>query len=282
MIDIILETLVDSIKLIPFLFVAFLIIELLEHKFEKQSKNIVSKSGRVGPLVGSLLGLFPQCGFSVMATNLYITRIITLGTLISIYLSTSDEMLPILISRNADLSVILTLLLVKFIIGMISGFIIDLIMSKRNITRSTDYKICDDDHCDCHNGNLIMSAIKHTLNTILFILIISFILNLLMGIIGEENLSKIFLKNSIFGPFVSGIIGLIPNCGASVMITELYLNGVISFGSAIAGLLAGSGVAILLLFKENKNLKENLRVLGLIYGIGVISGIVIEIIMLVI
>lgn len=280
MIDIILETLVDSIKLIPFLFVAFLIIELLEHKFEKQSKNIVSKSGRVGPLVGSLLGLFPQCGFSVMATNLYTTRIITLGTLISIYLSTSDEMLPILISRNADLSVILMLLLVKFIIGMISGFIIDLIMNKRNIPRSTDYKICVDDHCDCHKGNLIIAAIKHTLNTILFILVISFILNLLMEIIGEDNLSKIFLRNSIFGSFVSSIIGLIPNCGASVMITELYLNGVISFGSAIAGLLTGSGVAILLLFKENKNLKENLIILGLLYGIGVISGIIIEIIML--
>lgn len=282
MIDIIVETLVDSIKLIPFLFVAFLIIELLEHKFENQSKKIISKSGKIGPLFGSLLGLLPQCGFSVMATNLYTTRIITLGTLIAIYLSTSDEMLPILISRNADVSVIITLLLVKFIIGMTSGFAIDLIMRKHSITRTTDYKICDDDHCDCHNGNLIVATIKHTLNTILFILIILFILNLLMEVIGEDNLSKIFLKHSIFGPFVSSIIGLIPNCGASVMITELYLNGVISFGATIAGLLTGSGVAIILLFKENKNIKENLTILGLLYGIGVISGIIIEIVMLLI
>ena len=282
MIDIIVETLFDSIKLIPFLFVAFLIIELLEHKFEKQSKKIISKSGKIGPLFGSLLGLFPQCGFSVMATNLYTTRIITLGTLISIYLSTSDEMLPILISRNADASVIITLLLVKFIIGMISGFMIDLFMRKHNINRTTDYKICDDEHCDCHNGNLIIATIKHTLNTILFIFLISFILNLLMEVIGEDNLSKIFLKHSIFGPFISSIIGLIPNCGASVMITELYLNGVISFGATIAGLLTGSGVAIILLFKENKNIKENLTILGLLYGIGVISGIIIVIIMLLI
>lgn len=282
MIDIILETLVDSIKLLPFLFVAFLIIELLEHKFEKQSKKIITRSGRVGPLAGSLLGLLPQCGFSVMATNLYTTRIITLGTLISIYLSTSDEMLPVLISRNADLSVVITLLFVKFIIGMISGFIIDLVMKKRNITKTIDYKICEDEHCDCHNGNLIVATLKHTINTILFIFVVSFILNLLLEIIGEDNLSKIFLKNSIFGPFVSSAIGLIPNCGASVMITELYLNGVISFGATIAGLLTGSGVAILLLFKENKNLKENLIILGLLYGIGVIGGIIIEIIMLLI
>lgn len=282
MIDIILETLLDGIKLAPFLFIAFLIIELLEHKLSKKSKKIITKSGNIGPLVGSALGLFPQCGFSVMATNLYTTRIITLGTLISIYLSTSDEMLPILISHNADLSVIVTLLLIKFTIGMISGFVIDFVMRKSNKNRKINYEICDEDHCDCHNSGLIKSTIKHTLNTILFILIVSFILNVLMEIVGEENLSKIFLKNSIFGPFVSSIVGLIPNCGASVMITELYLNGVISLGSTISGLLTGSGVAILVLFKENKNIKENLIILGLLYGIGIVSGIVIEIIMLLI
>lgn len=280
MVDIILETVLDGIKLIPFLFVAFLIIELLEHKFTNQSKKIITKSGNVGPLVGSILGLFPQCGFSVMATNLYTTRIITLGTLISIYLSTSDEMLPILISKQVDFSVIVTLLLIKFIIGMISGFVIDFVMRKKNKKRTLNYSICDEEHCDCHNGGIIKSTIKHTFNTILFILIISFILNLFIQIIGEENLSKIFLKNSIFGPFVSSIIGFIPNCASSVMITELYLSGVISLGATISGLLTGSGVALLLLFKENKNMKENLTILGLLYSIGVVSGIIIEVIML--
>lgn len=282
MIDIILETLLDGIKLVPFLFGAFLIIELLEHRFSKKSKNVIMKSGNIGPLVGSALGLFPQCGFSVMATNLYTTRIITLGTLISIYLSTSDEMLPILISQKADLSTIVTLLLIKFVIGMISGFVIDFVMRKSNQKRKINYEICDEEHCDCHNGGLIKSTIKHTLNTVLFILIVSFILNVLMEIVGEENLSKIFLKNSIYGPFVSSIVGLIPNCASSVMITELYLGGVISLGATISGLLTGSGVAILLLFKENKDIKENLMILGLLYGIGVVSGIIIEIIMLLI
>ena len=282
MIDIILETVLDSIKLIPFLFFAFFIIELLEHKFSEQSKKTISKSGKVGPLVGSLLGLFPQCGFSVMATNLYRTRIITLGTLISIYLSTSDEMLPILISRNVDFSVIITLLLIKFVIGMISGFVIDLVMRKSNKERNVNYEICEDEHCDCHKGGLIKATIKHTINTILFIFMISLTLNILLEIIGEDNLSNIFLRNSIFGPFVSSVIGLIPNCGASVMITELYLSGVISLGSAVAGLLTGSGVALVLLFKENKNIKENIIILSLLYGIGVVSGIIIEILMLLI
>lgn len=282
MIDIILETVLDCIKLVPFLFIAFLIIELLEHKFSEESKKIITKSGSIGPLIGSVLGLFPQCGFSVMATNLYTTRIITLGTLVSIYLSTSDEMLPILISEKADLSIILTLLLIKFIIGMISGFIIDFAMRKNNHKRKINYEICEDEHCDCHNGGLVRSTVKHTLNTLLFILIVTFVLNILMEIVGEENLSKIFLKDSVFGPLFSSVIGLIPNCASSVMITELYLNGVISLGSTISGLLTGSGVAMLLLFKENKDIKENIMILGLLYGIGVLSGIIIEIIMLLI
>ena len=127
MIDIIKDTLIDGLKLIPFLFIAFLIIEFIEHKLDNKSKTIISKSGKVGPLVGGILGLFPQCGFSVMATNLYITRIITLGTLISIYLSTSDEMLPLLISHNTDISIIIKILAIKLLVGVICGFIIDFI-----------------------------------------------------------------------------------------------------------------------------------------------------------
>lgn len=278
MIDIILDTLIDSLKLLPFLFVAFLIIELIEHKLSKQTKKIVSKSGHVGPLVGSLLGLFPQCGFSVMATNLYVTRIITLGTLISIYLSTSDEMLPIMLSQKIEFIEIIKLLGIKFIVGMIWGFIIDLILRQKNKKVNINYDICDDDHCHCNKDGIIKSTIIHTFKTLLFIMLVSFLLNILLELVGSENLAKIFLKNSIFGPFVASVIGLIPNCGASIVITELYLNGAISLGSTMAGLLTGSGVALLVLFKENKNIKENTFILGLLYGIGVISGILIEII----
>lgn len=277
MIDIIIDTLIDVLKLVPFLFFAFLIIELVEHKFNDKTKKIISDSGSVGPLLGGLLGLFPQCGFSVMATNLYITRIITLGTLISIYLSTSDEMIPILLSQNVEISVIIKLLGIKFIVGMVSGFIIDLLMHRHNKKDIIKYDICKEEHCHCEHG-ILKSTIKHTVNTLLFMTITIFTLNLLFKIIGEDNISKIFLKNTLFGPFISSIIGLIPNCGASVVITELYLNKAISLGATMSGLLTGSGVALLVLFKENKSIKENISILGLLYFIGVASGLIIDII----
>ena len=275
--DVIIDTLLDGVKLIPFLFIAFLLIELIEHKLSKKSKNIISKSGKFGPLLGAILGVFPQCGFSVMATNLYVTRIVSLGTLIAIYLSTSDEMLPILLSENAPINTIIQILLIKLGIGIVCGFIIDLIIRKKHKPDKASYDICEKEHCDCEH-NLFKSALKHTLNTLIFIMIITFILNLLLSYVGEDSLAKIFLKGSLFGPFVASLIGLIPNCGASVMITELYLNGAISLGSTIAGLLTGSGVAILVLFKSNKNIKENLTILATIYGIGAISGVIIELI----
>lgn len=277
MIHIIEHTLLEMLNLVPFLFIAFLLIELIEHKFNNKTKKIITKAGNAGPLLGSLLGLFPQCGFSVMATNLYVTRIISLGTLIAIYLTTSDEMLPILISEQVELTVIIKLLGIKFIFGLIWGFIIDLILRKFDKKEKISYELCDDEHCHCEKG-IFKSAIKHTLNTLVFIFIVTLLLNILMHTSGEENLAKLFLKDSIFGPFVSSIIGLIPNCGASVVITQLYLNNTISLGSAMAGLLTGSGVALVVLFKSNKKIKENLLILSLLYGLGVISGLIIDLI----
>ena len=273
--DIIIDTLIDALKLLPFLFLAFFIIELLEHKLSNKTENIIKKSGKYGPLLGSILGAFPQCGFSVLATNLYITRIISLGTLISIYLSTSDEMLPILISHKANILSILLILLIKIFIGMLSGFIIDFIIRK-NKKDKINYKLCNDDNCDCEESGPFKSSLIHTLKTIIFIIIISFILNIIMEYKGTEFLEKLFLKDSIISPFISSIVGLIPNCSASVLITELYINNAISFGSLISGLLTGSGVAILVLFKNNHNLKENFKILIIIYLIGSISGFIIN------
>lgn len=273
--EIIIETLLDTVKLIPFLFIAFLIIELIEHKFNEKNIRVVEKSGKFGPIIGSILGAFPQCGFSVLATNLYTTRIITMGTLIAIYLSTSDEMLPILLSRNANFSLILKVVLLKLFLGMIYGFIVDLFIRKEETKE--DYHICEEENCHC-DDNILLSSLKHTFNIVLFIIIINFILNICFEYLGSNYLSKLFLKNSIFGSFVTSLIGLIPNCGASVIITELYLNNAISFGSMISGLLTGSGVALVVLFKTNKNIKENLKILSLTYSFGVISGVIIDLI----
>lgn len=276
--EVLLDTLFDSVKLIPFLFITFLLMEYIEHGFTKKGKEKIKKAGKLGPFFGSLLGVVPQCGFSVMATNLYATRIVTLGTLISIYLSTSDEMLPILISQKCSFSIIIKILLIKVLIGMLAGFIIDFIIRKK--TKSSNYEIkkfCDEEHCDCEHG-IIKSSIKHTLNILIFIIVITLLLNLGFYYFGNDNIEKLFLKDSFFSPFISSLIGLIPNCGASVALTELYLNNVISFASVISGLLTGSGVALLVLFKINKNVKENVKILLTLYFIGALSGIVIEII----
>lgn len=274
--DVIIDTLIDGIKLIPFLFVAFLIIELLEHKLNTKTKSAITKSGKFGPIIGSLLGIIPQCGFSVVATNLYITRVISLGTLFSIYLSTSDEMLPIMISHNVDFKIVFGILLIKFICGLIFGFIFDSFLHIKDISKNYDYNMCDSEHCDCEHG-IFKSSIKHTFKTLFFIIVVSFILNVIIDTFGLKIIGRIFMKDNLFGPFLGSLIGLIPNCGASVALTELYIQNAINFGTCIAGLLTGSGVAIMLLFKSNKNFKENMFILISLYLIGVFVGIIIEI-----
>lgn len=278
--EVILDTIIDSLKLIPFLLVAFLIIELLEHKLNNKTKHIITKSKKVGPIIGSLLGVIPQCGFSVMATNLYITRIITLGTLISIYLSTSDEMLIIMISEKVEISLILKILLIKIFFGIVYGLIIDKIINKKKKDKETNYELCDEEHCDC-NHSILLSAIKHTLHITLFIFIITLIINTIFTLLGDNYLSKILLNNSILSPSITSLIGLIPNCAASVILTELYLNSTISLGALIGGLLTSSGSSLLVLIKNNKNQKENLSIILLLYALGVLSGIIIELISLI-
>lgn len=267
------HSLLDSIKLLPFLFIAFLLIEYIEHKLSKKVNNIISKSGKLGPIIGGLLGLIPQCGFSVMATNFYITRVISLGTLFSIYLATSDEMLPIMISHGVNYKIIVSILLIKFISGFIFGYIIDIVFRKKNT--KLNYDLCDKDHCDCEHG-LLKSSIKHTFSTFIFILFTNLIITFLYETLGESLVSKIFMRDSLFGPFVGSLVGLIPNCGASIALSELFLKNAISFGTCIAGLLTGSGIAILILFKSNKNIKENLFIVLTLYLVGVLIGMFIE------
>lgn len=269
--EILLDTFIDSIKLLPFLFVTFLLMEYLEHRFSNKSNNIINKKNKFGPIIGSILGAFPQCGFGVSATNLYAARIITLGTLISIYLSTSDEMLPVLISEKSDFSLIASILIIKVIIGMVCGLIIDFIIKQKEESKIEDF--CLDKHCDCSHG-ILKSSIKHTINIIIFIFIISLILNIFISYYSDEELKKIFLKNSAFSPFLASLIGLIPNCAASIILIELYLKKIISFGTILAGLLSSSGVSLLVLFKTNKKIKENIIILLLVYFIGVIFGLI--------
>lgn len=280
MLEVVLDTLKDSIKLLPFLFVAYLMMEYIEHKTSNKTKQIVQKSGKFGPALGSILGIFPQCGFSAMAANLYAGRIITLGTLIAIFLSTSDEMLPILLSEAVPAQVIVKILAAKLLMGMLAGFIIDFVVRKF-IKKEEKHKItevCEQEHCHCEEGSIVKSSLKHTISVFLYILFISFILNTVIYLIGEDNLANIVLNKPVLGPILAGFIGLIPNCAYSVLLTQLYLSGVISVSTMLAGLLVGAGVGILILCKVNKNRKENASIIGLLYVIGVVAGIVLEII----
>lgn len=277
MIEVLLDTLKDSIKLLPFLLVAYLVMEYIEHKTTDKTKDVIQKSGKFGPFLGGILGIFPQCGFSAMAANLYAGRIITLGTLVSIFLSTSDEMLPILLSESVSIDVILKILGIKLIVGIIVGFVIDLALRKREKQEDKIMEVCEHEHCHCEQEGVIKSSLKHTINVFIYIFIISFILNTVIYFIGEDNLSNLVLNKPILGPIISGIMGLIPNCASSVLLTKLYLSNVISVSCMLSGLLVGAGVGILILCKVNKNAKENAKIIGLLYIIGVIVGILLEI-----
>lgn len=287
MFEIIEETIIDSVKILPFLFITYLIMEYIEHKMNEKTKTAIKKSGKFGPLIGGIVGIFPQCGFSVSATNLYAGRVITLGTLISVYLTTSDEMLPILISEAVSPNVIIKILAIKLIIGIIAGFVIDFIIriihknKKEKLEEEKEIEIehlCEEGHCHCESGSILKSALSHTINIFVFIIIVTFIINILVYFIGEENISNLLLDRKILGPVIASLIGLIPNCAASVIITNMYLENVISSASMISGLLTGAGVGLAVLFKTNRNIKENLKIVGILYFIGAISGIILEII----
>lgn len=281
MLEILEHTIEDSVKLIPFLFLTYLLMEYIEHKTKEKTKETIKKSGKFGPFFGALLGIVPQCGFSVSATNLYAARVITLGTLIAVYLSTSDEMLPIFLSEGVAIDVIIKILAIKLIIGMIAGFLIDFVIRIKNKGKEEEKEkiidLCEKEHCHCEHG-IWKSALKHTVNIFIFIFIITLIINAAMHLIGEERIAGFMLNRPILGPIISGLIGLIPNCAASVIITQMYLESLISVGTMIAGLLVGAGVGLAVLFRTNKGIKNNIKIMILLYAIGVISGIALELI----
>ena len=266
MIDIFLDALIDTLKLIPFLFLSFVIMEILEHKLT--SKKKLAKLNKFGPLAGATLGIVPQCGFGALASNLYASRVISLGTLIAIYLATSDEMVPIMISEQMALDKILPILFYKFLLGLFFGILIDIVYKKK--VSNEIHHFCEEEHCNCDDG-IVKSSIIHTLKIAFFILIVNLVLNC---VIDKELISSFVSNNKILSPIIMSIVGLIPNCAASVVITELYLSKIITFGTLMAGLLSSSGVGLLILFRQNKNIKENFIVLVLLVVIASIGGLI--------
>lgn len=274
------HVILDTLKIMPFIFIVYLVIEYFEHRSNTAISHALMKAGRLGSVYGALLGSIPQCGFSVIASDLFSRGALTIGTLIAIFVATSDEAVPIILSHPDKAYIALIVIGIKIVIAVIFGVIIDLVYKNRK-----DLNVCHEHHhhehfhgnCESCDGGILISAVKHTIKIFLFVLIANIIFTCAVESVGEEALADYLLKDSVFQPFAASAIGLIPNCAASVILTESYISGALSFGSLIAGLCSGAGVGVLLLFKRNKNLKQNFCILGILYAVGVISGIVIQI-----
>ena len=277
--DYILDSLLDVLKLLPYLFLTYLVLEIIEHKAMDKAAALVAKAGRFGPVIGGLLGLLPQCGFSTVISNLYADRLVTGGTLLAIFLATSDEMLPILISESVPAGVIFKILGVKLVSGVVVGLLFDLVRRAMKI-REGDvnlHAVCETTHCGCEEeGGVIKGTLKHTFSIALFILVITLALNTAIHFIGEDVLRGIILNKPVVGPLIAGVVGLIPNCAASVIITELFLEGAMTTGAMLAGLLAGSGVGLLVLFRVNRPMKDNFVLLASLYAAAVVIGILLD------
>lgn len=280
--DIGLDALLDTLKLLPFLFLTYLVMEWLEHKTGSRTQALIRRAGRAGPLFGGLLGVFPQCGFSAAAANLYSGGIITAGTLAAVFLSTSDEMLPIFLSNAVPLKTIAGILLIKAVLAVISGFFLDFLYHKlirKEIRYKNIHTMCESEHCKCEEG-IWGSTLRHTFHIALFLFLISLALNAVMETVGTGALRGLVMDVPVVGEVIAGLVGMIPNCAASVLVTELYVEGVIGAGPMMTGLLAGAGVGILVLCRMNKrHPKQTAGILLFVYLISVFWGILLDILL---
>ena len=271
------HALLDTVRMVPFLLAAFLILEAVEHYSNQYMNRVLGKVGKAGPVVGALFGCVPQCGFSVAAANLYSGGVITLGTLLAVFFSTSDEAVLILLGHPGSGRVIGQLLLGKVLIGILFGYLTDLVLRKKKEEKHIE-ELCRSCGCSDHGG-IVKPALRHTIRLTVYILVFTFVLTLLLEWIGTEALTAVLGKDAWFQPLVTAFLGLIPNCASSILITELYLAGGLSFASAMAGLCAGAGVGMAVLFRANHPMKENFAILGLLYGISAATGLLLEILL---
>ncbi len=279
--EIVLDAILDCVRMLPFLFAAFLILETIEHYAQEKMERMLSKVQYGGPLVGALLGCIPQCGFSIIAASLYSGGVVTLGTLLSVFIATSDEAVLILLGHPGSQNVILPLLGVKIVIAVLAGYCVDFLsrrykrsghmMEQHNIE-----EICMD--CGCHESHgILRPALRHTMQIFGFLLIVTVALNMAIAFVGVDRLAAFLWKDSVFQPFWAALIGMIPNCAASVLLTELYMQHMISFASAIAGLSTGAGLGLLVLFQTNHHRRENGMVVVLLYAFAVLFGVLLEV-----
>lgn len=288
--NVFLDSALDTLELLPFLFLTYLAMEVLEHSAEGRMQQLVASSGRLGPVVGSLLGALPQCGFSAMASTLFSGRVITVGTLVAVILSTSDELIPVCVAQGVVVGRLVSIILAKVAIGLVVGLALDVVL--RGLHRSGDghthiHELCEREHCHCDEDDaqggehrhahgrwaIVRSALVHTLQVTVFIFLITLACGLVIEGMGTDALATVLGNHPVRATFLAALVGLIPNCGASVAITELYLDGVLSTGPMLAGLLTSGGLGLLVLFRTNADMRQNLLVTAFVYAVGVIVGL---------
>ncbi len=267
----------ETLKLLPFLYLTYFLMEWIEHRAGEQVEGLIRRAGRVGPLVGGVLGILPQCGFSAASAGLYAGRVITLGTLIAAFLSTSDEMLPILLSGGLPIPSVLALVGVKAGVAVAVGFTVDFLLRRRrgesiHAHEGVD-ELCRDEGCDCHGKSPFLSALIHTAKIGLFVLVASFALGLVIELVGEENIGLFVRDLPVVGVLLSTLVGVIPNCAASVILSRLYVSGAISLGALLSGLLIGAGAGWLVLFRTGRDLKKNLAILLFLFILSILVGL---------
>lgn len=321
LVDVLTESVIDTLKLIPFLFLTYLAMEALEHSASHHVRAAVEKSGKAGPVVGSILGALPQCGFSAMAATLYAGRVVTAGTLVAVILSTSDEMIPVFVAHQESPTRLFGILALKVIVGIIVGLLVDVAL--RMLHRTVDgrphiHELCERAHCHCedvedengsaeaeseaqaanagehddvarrahehahghdHHGHglwpIVRSALVHTVQVTVFIFLVTFVFGLLIEGVGEDAIGELLADHPVRATFIAALVGLIPNCGASVALTELFLDGTLAAGPMVAGLLVSGGVGLLVLWRTNADLRQNAAVTGVVYAVGVAVGLLV-------
>lgn len=313
-VDVLADSVIDTLKLIPFLFVTYLAMEALEHFASNKVKEAVEHAGAAGPVVGALLGALPQCGFSAMAATLFSGRVVTAGTLVAVILSTSDEMIPVFVAHQEPVSRMLAIIAIKVMLGIVAGLLLDLVL--RLLHRAGDghshiHELCEREHCHCeeadeldeneghdehvghgdhgdhhdhghrhghshsHHGawGIVRSACVHTAQVTAFIFLISLLFGLIIEGLGVDSIRSVLAYHPVRATFIAALVGLIPNCGASVAIAELFLDGTLATGPMLAGLLSSGGVGLLVLWRTNADARQNVYVTLLVYGVAVLAGL---------
>ena len=284
LVDILMDTLIDAGKLLPFLFLTYLVMELLEHHAGIGLIDKIAKVDKAGPLWGAAFGIVPQCGFSAVAANLYASRVITPGTLLAVFIATSDEAIPLLAAEPSQWSSLVLLIVCKVIVAIAGGALLDMPLRRvlpRSLYGGYAGNAAD---VDCHeeheeHSSIFLAALRHTLEIFAFILVFSFLIGLVFESVGEDVLVSALGSMGIFQPMLTALVGLIPNCAASVLLAQLYVQGAIGFGSLFAGLTSGAGVGLAVLWRVNPSWKQNVFITGLLWAVGAAAGMLLQLVL---